>query len=147
MSAYSRLSTVAPDLVELGESLSAGQRKAIAFRAAEWACRTTGAMTLLGEDCLRLLSDTTRSATHEERQKIAGDVDDLDERYFALIEEHDGLDNSGEAMRWFTKARAAASLLYSLDGSAMQGFCESLYEAQAATGDLDGLRTLCRDVS
>jgi hypothetical protein len=138
-----RLATVAPELIELGERISAEQRKAIACRAAEWACRMTGVLTILDEDPIRLLLDVAHSPTQQERKCIADDVVDLDQRYLSTVEQHDGLDAAGQAMQWFSKARAAASVLYSLDALTVQGFCETLYEAQAATGDLEGLRMLC----
>jgi hypothetical protein len=147
MSTSNRLNTVAPDLVELGKSLSAAQRKAVAYRAAGWACRMTGAITYLLHDRLQYIPDISRSATQQERQSIASAVENLDEKYFAIVEEHGGLDDTGQAMQWFRKARAAASLLYALDSSTVDDFCEALYEAQAATADLDGLRLLCTSVS
>lgn len=144
MSMNTRLDTVAPDLVDFGKGLSANKRKAIARLAAEWACLETSAITFLGEGRVKLLLEDTPTVTQQDRDGLAGNVDDLDEKYFAIVEQHDGLGDRGEALEWFRKARAAASLLYSLDSDAVQGFCETLYEAQAATNDLDGLRALCR---
>ena len=103
-------------------------------------------MICLDEDFVQLLLDTARPATQQERQRIADDVGDLDEKYFEIVEQHDGLDDAGEAMQWFRKARAVASLLYALDALTVESFCETLYEAQAATGDLDGLKSLCTGV-
>jgi len=88
--------------------------------------------------------DIDRSATQDEHQRIADDISDLDDKYFTAVEKNDGLDNVGNAMLWFCKARAAASVLYALDASTMQNFCEALYEAQAATNDLSGLKALCK---
>ncbi|WGS51133.1 replication initiation protein [Paraburkholderia sp. D15] len=144
MNTNTRLTTVAPDLVELGKGLPASKRKALARLIAEWACRETGTMTLLGEDRVKLLLDDAHTVTQQDRDRLAGDVDDLDEKYFAIVEQHDGLDDEGDALKWFRKARAAASLLYSLDSDSVPEFCETLYEAQAATDDLDNLKALCR---
>jgi hypothetical protein len=144
MSINSRLNTVAPDLIELGENLSSEQRKAIALRVAEWACRKTDVIGFLGESHMKRLLETKYPAKQQERQGIASNVENLDEKYFAIVEQHDGLDEAGEAMQWFRKARAAASVLYALDASTVQGFCEALYEAHAATSDLNGLKMLCK---
>jgi hypothetical protein len=113
------------------------------MRAAEWACRQSGATSLLGEDRLKLLLDVMRTATPQDREQIASEVDDLDEKYFAIVEQNDGLDQAGEALHWFAKARATASLLYALGSDELSDFCETLYEAQSATEDLEELRALC----
>lgn len=144
MSTNTRLTTVAPDLVELGKGLSASTRMALARLVAEWACRETGTMALLGEDRVKLLLDDAHTTTQQDRDRLAGDVDQLDEKYFLIVAQHDGLDDEGDALKWFRKARAAAALLYSLDSDAVQGFGETLYEAQTATNDLDRLKELCR---
>lgn len=147
MNANTRLAVVAPDLVKLGEALPPAQRKTLACRAAGWACRQTGTAALLDERRVSLLLDAAHSATLAERQELAGDVDRLDEKYFDIVERNDGLDGAGDALQWFSKARAAASLLYALDALSQQSFCDALYEAQAATGDLDGLKALCVGLS
>jgi hypothetical protein len=144
MSTNTRLTTVAPDLVELGIGLPTDKRKALARLVAEWACRETGTIALLGEDRVRRLLDDAYTTTQQDRDRLARDVDDLDDKYFAIVEQHDGLDDEGGALAWFHKARAGAALLYSLDSDAVQGFCETLYEAQAATHDLSTLKGLCR---
>jgi hypothetical protein len=146
MSTSNRLSTVAPDLVVLGESLSAEQRKVAACRVAEWACHATGAMAFLDEGRIRTLLDVNHSATQEEKKEVFNNIEDLDEKYFSVVDLHDGLDDAGLAMQWFGKARATASIFYALNSSDVQDFCEALYEAQAATGDLSGVRKLCRSV-
>lgn len=144
MSMNTRLDTVASDLVEFGKELSVSKRKAIARLAAEWACRETTAMTYLDEGRVKSLLGASHTVTQQDRDRLAGDVSELDEKYFAIVEQHDGLDDAGEALQWFRKARAAASLLYSLDSETVLDFCETLYEAQAATNNLSGLRELCR---
>lgn len=143
MSMNTRLDTVASDLVEFGKGLSVSRRKEVARLAAEWACRETGAMTYLDEGRVKSLLDYSHSVTQQDRDRLAGDVNDLDEKYFAIVDLHDGLDDAGEALQWFSKARAAASLLHSFDSEAVLGFCETLYEAQAATNNLGALKELC----
>jgi hypothetical protein len=68
MSTSMRLTTVAPDLVELGKRLPASKRKALARLVAEWACRETGALELLGEDLVRLSLDEKGGFKSEAQQ-------------------------------------------------------------------------------
>ncbi|MGY6121888.1 hypothetical protein ACW9YQ_16210 (plasmid) [Paraburkholderia strydomiana] len=132
------------DTVQAGLAGYNAYQVATAKGPAEWACRETGTIALFGEDRVKRLLDDAHTTTQQDRDRLAGDVDDLDEKYFAIVEQHDGLDDEGGALAWFHKARAAAALLYSLDSDAVQGFCETLYEAQAATHDLGTLKGLCR---
>lgn len=143
MNSCNRLNSVAPDLAEIGKLLAPEQRKAVACRVAEWACRTADVTSHLGGDRLHVLSDPLSDTTTEDRQSISNDVSAFDERYFEIVEKNDGLDDAGEAMMWFRKARAVASLSYALDASSINSFCEAIYEAQAATDDLSTLRKLC----
>ncbi|CAN0640352.1 replication initiation protein [Burkholderia cepacia] len=147
MNSCNRLDSVAPDLAKIGKLLAPEQRKAVACRVAEWACRTTDVKPHLSDDRLKVLSDPSSNTTTEDRQSISNDVSEFDERYFEIVEKNNGLDDAGEAMKWFRKARALASLSYAFDASSIGYFCESLYEAQAATDDLSALRELCsRDI-
>lgn len=143
MNSCDRLNSVATDLVDLGKTLTATQRKLMACRVAEWACRSAEVVAYLSGDRLRFLSDPSYQTTRAERQAITNEVSDLDEKYFEIVEQHDGLDDAGEAMSWFRKARAVAAVSYALDASSVGTFCEALYEAHAATDDLATLRKLC----
>lgn len=143
MHIVTRLSSVAPELLELAGRLSEGRRKATAARIAEWACRESGALAYLDKDRVRTLLGANHSAMPEERRRLSADVESLDEKYLALVDLNDGLDDEGEALGWFRKARAAAALLYSLDAVATHDFCESLYEAFMATNNLARLKALC----
>ncbi len=143
MKSCDRLNSVAPDLVSLGKNLTATQRKSVACRVAEWACRSADVAAYLNGDRLRFLSDPSYQTTTAERQGIADEVSDLDEKYFEIVEQHDGLEDAGKAMSWFRKARAIAAVSYALDASSVETFCEALYEAHAATDNLAGLRRLC----
>ncbi len=143
MTSCERLNSVAPDLVVLAKPLSSVQQKAMACRAAEWACRSAGITDSMSGGWLRFLSDPSYQATTNELQAIADDASYFDEKYFEIVEQHDGLDDAGEAMSWFRKARAASAVSYALGASSIGGFCEALYEAHAATDDLLTLRKLC----
>jgi hypothetical protein len=139
-----RLSGVAPDLVEFGRRLSSTERKVVARRVAEWACNQSGITSLIGPDRLTFLVDPNYVATTQDRKQLADEMNNLDIKYFAIVEQFDGLDDAGEALQWFGKARAAASLLYALHSEDLANFCDALYEAHAATGDLKELRVLCQ---
>jgi len=93
-----------------------------------------------------MLSDPSYHTTTEDRQSISYVESIFDERYFEIVEKNDGLDDAGEAMIWFRKARAVSSLSYSFDASIIDNFCETLYEAQAATDDLTAIRKLCSEI-
>lgn len=140
-----RLSTVAPDLVELGAGLPAARRKTVACAAAQWACHKSNVTSLLGEEPLRLMLQPTYAATQQDRDMLSSKVDELDEKYFSTAgDQYDGSDEVDKASPWFEQARAIASLLYSFDAEDLLGFCDALYEAQAVTDDLEEFREVCR---
>jgi hypothetical protein len=138
-----RLHALTPDLVDLGKKLSPGEREATALRIACWACEKTDAKSYLGEARLDQLLSGNSVHSEKERNQLRDDVEVLDERYFNLQDEDNG-ENSSDSLEWFSKARAVSSLMYSLDSRSLEAFCEALYEAHAATDDLDALRQMCR---
>lgn len=143
MSISTRLSTIAPDLVNFGSDLSEDKRKIIAGLVAGWACRETRVADFLGEARLDELLRISYAPTEQDRVRLTNDIGAMDKRYFDIIDKYDGLDEASEALRWFHKARAASSVLYSFDSGDIKDFCEALYEAQAATNNLSHLKELC----
>jgi hypothetical protein len=143
MSINSRLHTLAPDLVDLGEKLPPEKREAVALRIACWACEKTDAKSYLGRARLDQLLSGNNVHSEKERNQLRNDAEVLDEKYFNLQDEDNGED-SPDSLEWFSKARAVSSLMYSLDSRSLEAFCEALYEAHAATDDLDALRQMCR---
>ena len=144
MCASYRLDSIAPDLVELGERLSERERQVVAQRVAEWACRISGVASYLGDARLGYLLNRDNAATEDERHQLNQDIEALDERCFALQDGDDETVNADDCLGWFSKARAVAALLYSLDSRLQSDFCEAIYEAHAATDDVESLRRLCQ---
>ncbi len=137
-----RLDSVAPDLVKFGASLSFEARAALAHAAAEWACRQTDVAAALDVESIDVLFGKSSTSNLACRARITELLDDFDEKYF-VESAHDRRSNfSKETMVWFGRARAMAALLYSLDAGELKYFCEALYECQAATNNLGGLKSL-----
>lgn len=135
-----RLDAVSPELVELAVRMSPIDRRSVAFLVAKWACKQTGALEVLDESRIDLSSDASLEATDNVRQILGNLIEELDQRYFSITDDNDGLDEAGEALRWFSMARAITALRYAIDASESGFFCESVYEAHAATDDLNALR-------
>jgi hypothetical protein len=78
--------------------------------------------------------------------ELAKKIDEYEERYFSLAERQDNPDSGREATEWFHKARALSAVMFASDLSDGSNFLDSLYEAYAATGDIEGLRALCSEM-
>ncbi len=72
-------------------------------------------------------------------------VEGLDEKYFDITDQNDGLDAAGMALCWFRKARAVNAVMYAVGCESLQSFCDVLYEAHAATNDLKTIEAICRN--
>ncbi|WP_420992495.1 replication initiation protein [Cupriavidus sp. 30B13] len=131
------------DLVEFAERLSESERTPIAHLVASWACQEADAIEFLREIQSTSPKTDIHTTAEQARKRLLAIVEGLDSRHFDIVEQHGGLDDAGEALQWFRKARAAALRLYSVDANVICKFCETLHEAHAATGDLDRLRELC----
>lgn len=144
MSVSTRLTVIAPDLVELGKSLSSEKRQAVARRVAGWACEIADVASYLGNDRLGQLLRNGGAYSDEERSLLERDIEALDGKFFDTQGDDSEPQSSSVSLMWFAKARALSSLLYSLEPRSVEAFCDALYEAQAATDDLEGLRQACR---
>jgi len=142
MNVAMRSDSIVSDLVEFAERLSESERTPIAHLVASWACQEADAIEFLREIQSTSPKTDIHTTAEQARKHLSAIVEDFDNRYCDIVEQHDGLDDAGEALQWFRKARAAASLLYSVDANVVCKFCETLYEAHAATGNLDKLRKL-----
>lgn len=143
MSDFIRLNVLAPDLVELSYSISPNQRFNIAVQVAKLACQKTEALRSIDDMVSDILSGKTHLSRNDVRSYLAKKLDFFDEKYFNLTEKNDGFVPFGEAQIWFSKARAIASLLYSIDGMYIQSFCNALYESITSTNELNEIRRLC----
>jgi hypothetical protein len=140
MKMNTRLATVAPELVDWAESLATNRRKMVACAIAQWACHKTHIVNVLGEIPMQRMLQPTYSATPEDRAMLGIKADALDEQYLSIADQGDVSDRD---LRGFEQARALSSLLYSFDAQDLASFCETLYEAQAVTDDLEAFRQLC----
>lgn len=136
---FVRLATVAPDLVEEISQRGRSELSALSSAVVAWALgqveiedpRLVAALSALKE---RRESDRVRDELWEL-------VQELDELAWD-IQESDVSDQADDAYAHaFARARAANALCYALTTPASsESVADCLYEAQAATGDLDGMR-------
>ncbi|MBO1540861.1 hypothetical protein [Pseudomonas sp. OA65] len=144
MNTQTRLTSVAPDLVEWGASLPATRRKNVACAAAQWACTKSNAMALHHELPLKQMLQPTYIATEADRQRLAQKADDLDEKYYSTVDPQVDSNAADGDLTLFEQARAITCVLYAFDADELSAFYDALYEAQAVTDDVDELRQLCR---
>lgn len=142
-----RLETVAPDLVEVLERLTTSELRSIAIEVSEWIVRQVGLADPRADAALTALrADVTGTSAVQDRLKVL--VDDLDERAWDLQDKvEDGSATQEQYLHAFALARAAASVRFALESDALESALESVYEAQAATGDVAGVRRIIQDVS
>ena len=82
-----------------------------------------------------------------ERDALKVLVDELDERAWDVQDEVDAGRAPQEAyLVAFSLARAASAVWFALDSDALQTALEAVYEAQAARGDLAGVRRRVQDL-
>lgn len=139
-----RLETIAPDLVEeLSQTDAAGQRR-VATAAAESAVERT---QLTAAELDRALASIQAGnfGDSEAREGVQRLTDRLDEEQWAVQERVDeGRATTAEHLRAFSAARTASAVYFALDADPQTAALEALYEAHAATDDLDALRRLVR---
>lgn len=141
-----RLATVAPDLVEVLGRESPAQLRAIAAQASGWVVQEVGLVDPRLDAAFTALHEM-RVGRSPERDALKVLVDELDERAWDVQDEADaGLARQEEYLVAFSLARAASAAWFALDGDALQSALEAVYEAQAATGDLAGVRRRVRDL-
>lgn len=135
-----RLSVVAPDLVGRFVALPEVQLRNVATVVALWVVAESG---LTGDrvdaalDALRegaLVGESTRSGIEQL-------VNELDDSAWAAQESGD----EGRYLLLFRRARAADALWSALDSDVVIAAADSVYEAQAATGDLGVVRRIVEE--
>lgn len=141
-----RLATVAPDLVEVLGRKSPAQLRAIAVQASVWIVDEVGLVDPRLDAAFAALREM-RVGRSPERDALKLLVDELDERAWDVQDEVDaGRARQEEYLVAFSLARAASAAWFALDGDSLQSALEAVYEAQAATGDLAGVRRRVRDL-
>lgn len=136
----SRLATVAPDLVGDLEQESEPRLRHVAASLSVWIVDQVGLVDPRVDAALAALRDRRfgSSSEHDLLQKLA---DELDERAWNVQDQvEEGVLPQEQYLAAFALARAAYALCFALESDPLQAALESVYEAQAATGDLAGAR-------
>ncbi|MBH0108571.1 hypothetical protein I6E81_00135 [Salinibacterium sp. NG22] len=140
---FVRLATVAPDLVAEISQLEASQLSAISSAVVAWVLgqaevedpRLAVALSALKE---RRVSDRV----HDELWQL---VEELDESAWDLQESEAGDETLVGYAHAFARARAANALWYALFiPASSETVVDCMYEAQAATDDVNSLRNVVR---
>lgn len=131
-----RLATVAPDLVDLLASLSDDQVGALVIRAAREAVTRTGLTNESVTTALGLEGTTPHPGLRASVENIVASLDDC----AWGIQEREG--DSASYLATFQQARAASAAAFALDPDVRGAGPEALYEAQAALGSVDELRSV-----
>jgi hypothetical protein len=139
-----RLETIAPDLVEELTQADAVDQRRVATAVAAFAAERTD----LTADELSQAFTAIRAETFGDSPVRAGVqqlTDRLDEEQWAVQERVDeGQATPAEHLTAFSAARAASAVYYALDADPETAALEALYEANAATDDLESLRHVVR---
>ena len=136
----SRLSTVAADLPARLEAQPAETLRKVAVAVALLAVERTQLADSRLEGALQSLTNTT-AVPPELRSAVQQATDELDEIAWEAQDKADeGLLDQQDYQQAFRRARAAACVGFALEPDAIHAALESVYEAQAATGDLSVVR-------
>lgn len=122
MNMASRLASIAPDIEFTLSELQSAIRFEVALKITTWA------MEKVGLQAEMLTNQDSKGA------KAVSDI--FDERYFKLDEQ-----GSPDYLVYFSKARAASSIAFLLDGNAY----EAIYEAVMATDDMSTVQQLLHE--
>ena len=138
----SRLTSVAPDIVAALTHQSTPTLQIVARTAADWIVDRTGLRDPRADAGLAALRQRNFGPSTE-RSELVFLVKQLDERAWDIQDRQTtGTATDADYLTAFGLARAASAIWYALDGSALQAAMESVYEAQAASGELETLRAL-----
>jgi hypothetical protein len=146
MMTVSRLSSLDADLARTLEGQPSGQLRKAASAAALLAVNGTRLADSRLDAALAAVRDGAlggsaecSAADHvtEELDEIAWDIKDKADEGMLPQEAY------GEA---FGRARAAAAVRFALEPHPLEAALEAIYEAQAALGDLEAIRTAVNDV-
>jgi len=135
-----RLSTVAPDLVEILRGTSPARLRAVAQGISEWIVEDVGLADSRVD--VALAAQRARQAEPSSgRDALTALVDELDARAWDVLDQVEAGQVPQQAyLDAFSVARAAAAVRYARESDALGAALEAVYEAQAARGDLAGVR-------
>lgn len=132
-----RLATVAPDLVDRLSSLSDEQLKGVVLAVAREAVARTGLDEPAVAWAPSLLGAGSPGTAERSAVEVVGAY--LDERAWDIQE----LEAESErCLDAFPRVRATWAVFFALDPDRRVAAVESIYEAQAALGSIDDLRSL-----
>lgn len=138
----SRLTAVAPDLVEALTHQSVAALQVVAKTVADWVVDRAGLVDPRVDAGLAALRQGNLGPSTE-RSELQLLVVQLDEQAWDIQDQLDaGSATDEEYLAAFGLARAGSAIWYALDNDALQAALESVYEAQAASGELEILREL-----
>lgn len=138
----SRLASVAPDIVDALTHQSTHTLHIVAKSAAAWIVDRTDLVDPRVDAGMAALGQGNFGPSTE-RSEIKALVEQLDEEAWDIQDRLDaGAGADPDYLAAFGLARAASAIWYALDVDAHQAAMESVYEAQAVSGELEALRTL-----
>jgi hypothetical protein len=136
-----RLELIAPDLSARLFKATEQERRQAALLACEFALsRNPVDSTVIRQGMATLRAGGSGDATL--RKALQELTEKLDAEYFDLQEAADrGQTDSGSFLNAFRRARAANAVLSALNRNSLEAATESIYEAHAASEDIESLRT------
>lgn len=138
MAVVSRLSTIAPDLVESLEGQRPARLRRVAAGVASLAVERTRLSDRRLDAALGALREGRRGATSE-RTGVECLTHELDEIAWDAQEKAEPHESCVFAFR---RARAAAAVGFALEADALAAALGAVYEAQAAVRDLNAVRSV-----
>ncbi len=136
----SRLDLIAVDLADRIDRAPASQQRAAALAACRFALDRTGLDDRIVKEGMNAL-ERGGYPNVLLQEKLTLLVEALDEIQWDLQEKVDaGRADQAEYLAAFSRARAAHAVYFALDPDPFVAAVESVYEANAATDDLPGLR-------
>ena len=133
----SRLDTIDPALARIITDQTTTKQRAVALAVAEWVTRRFGLDDSRIQDVL-VAGRNRQFGAGPEREALRVLVEELDERAWN-IQDQDQDDGGAETQAYleaFSLARAADASWCSLELNATEAALETVYEAQAATGEV-----------
>jgi hypothetical protein len=141
-----RLATIAPELVQVLERKRPADLRAVAAAVSEWIVAQVALVDPKVDAALAALKQARVGETPE-RDHLKVLVEELDERAWDTQDQvEEGLATEQQYLDAFALARAASAVWFALETHALESALESVYEAQAATNDLAGVRRVIQDL-
>ncbi|MBO3094969.1 hypothetical protein [Cellulomonas dongxiuzhuiae] len=135
-----RLSMVAPDLVEILRGTSPSRLHAVAQGISEWIVEDVG-LADPRVDAALAAARARQAEPSSRRDALTALVDELDARAWDVLDQVEAGQVPQQAyLDAFSLARAASAVRYARESDGLGAVLDVVYEAQAARGDLVGVR-------